>query len=249
MTTARTAPGPSVRDLERIELSVADGTTMFAHVARPPKTVKNPPGILVLQDAYGWTGFLADVAQRFADAGFVAIAPELYHRNGPGITLSYDDEAIITTGDARPKTNPAGLIADGEATYAWLRSEIGNDRIAAFGFCMGGRMAYLLNAHVPLKAAVSFYGSGVPNLLQYAGKQHGTMLMIWAGQDHHIDAAEQRAVYDGLTAAGAQHEQVVFSEAKHGFFCHVRPWVYSESASRQSWALSLELFRVNGILD
>lgn len=241
MTTA------TVRELERVELAVADGTTMHAHVARPAGGAKGSPGILVLQDAYGWTGFLADVTERFAALGFTAIAPELYHRNGHGITYSYDDDSI-TTSPARPKTTPETLIADGEATYSWLKNEIGHDRIGAYGFCMGGRMAYLLNARVPLRAAVSFYGGGCDKLLQYAPQQHGTMVFIWAGRDEHILAPERRAVADGLNAAGVDHEQIVFAQALHGFHCHARPWVYSESAARQSLALSLELFRLNGIL-
>ena len=227
--TVWTAP-----ELECIELAVADGARMVAHVGeRPPKSVADPPGVIVLQDAYGWTGFLADVTERFAAAGFVAVAPELYHRSGHGITLAYDDEAIVARAETRPATTPAGLIADGTAAYAWLRTEVGHERIAAFGFCMGGRTAYLMNAHLPLRAAVSFYGGAIaPQLLNYAAQQHGTLLMFWAGRDHHIDAAEHRATSDGLTAAGADHEQVVFSEAQHGFFCTARPWVVCPNAHR-----------------
>lgn len=237
-----------VRELERVELAVKDGTVMHAHVARPQGGSHGRPGVIVLQDAYGWTGFLADVAERYAAAGFTAIAPELYHRNGHGLTYSYDDDSITTSAD-RPKTTPETLIADGEATYAWLREAVGNDRIAAFGFCMGGRMAYLLNAHVPLRAAVSFYGGGCHRLLQYADKQHGPMVWFWAGRDEHILAPERRAVEDGLDAVGADQEHIVFAQALHGFFCHARSWVYHESAARQAWAMSQELFRITGVVD
>jgi len=232
-------------DLERVELAVGDGSKMIAHVARPAGSVKNAPGVIVMQDAYGWTPFLADVTQRFAGAGFLAIAPEFYHRTGPGITLPYDEE-LLRRGE-RPVLTPQGEIADGEAAYAWLRAETGSDRIAAYGFCMGGRLAYQLNAHVPLKAAVTFYG--VAPTLDEVDKQHGPLLMIWAGLDHHVKKSEITAIVDGLTAAGKQHTQLTFSDAQHGFFCHARPWVYSESATRQSWAISLEFFRTNGILD
>lgn len=231
-------------DLERVELAVSDGTTMHGHVARPARALSNAPGVIVMQDAYGWTPFLADVTRRFADAGFLAIAPEFYHRDGHGITMPYDEE-LLRKGQ-RPTLTAAGEIADGEAAYAWLRSETGNDRIAAYGFCMGGRLAYQLNAHVPLRAAVSFYG--VAPTFDEVASQHAPLLMIWAGLDHHIKLSERRNMADALTAAGKKHTQLVFGDAQHGFFCHAREWVYSESATRQSWAISMEYFRDTGVI-
>lgn len=237
-----------VRSLELVELAVGDGTTMHAHVARPQHRTASSPGVLVLQDAYGWTGFLADICEQYAAMGFTAIAPELYHRNGHGISYSYDDDSI-TKSDERPKTNADTMIADGIATYDWLRNDIGNDRIAAFGFCMGGRMAYLLNSQRPLRAAISFYGGGCHKLLEYAKTQHGTMLFVWAGIDENISAKQTFKVSEGLFEAGVDHEQVTFAKAHHGFFCHTRPWVHSPSAVAQSWAISKELYRIQGIVD
>ena len=232
-------------DLEKVELAVADGTLMIGHVARPRGALKDAPSVIVMQDAYGWTPFLADVTQRFGDAGFLAIAPEFYHRDGHGIQMPYDEE-LLRRGE-RPTLTPAGEIADGTACYEWLHAQTGNDRIAAYGFCMGGRLAYQLNAHVPLRAAVSFYG--VAPTYDDVQKQHAPLLMIWAGLDHHIKLAERRGMADALTAARVKHTQLVFGDAHHGFFCHARPAIYSESATRQSWAISMEFFRDTGILD
>jgi carboxymethylenebutenolidase len=238
MTTTSTVPG-----LERVELAVSDGTTMIGHVARPAGDLKKAPSVVVLQDAYGWTSFLADVVQRFADAGFLAIAPEFYHRDGHGITMPYDEE-LLRRGE-RPTLTREGEIADGKAAYTWLQAQTGNDRIAAYGFCMGGRIAYLLNAHVPFKAAVSFYG--VAPSYDECDKQKSPVLMIWAGLDHHIKLAERRGMADALHAAGAKHDQLVFGDAHHGFFCHARPEIYSEKATNQSWAISMQFFRDNGV--
>jgi carboxymethylenebutenolidase len=234
----------AVPDLESVELQVSDGTMMIGHVARPKGALKDAPSVIVMQDAYGWTPFLADVTQRFADAGFLAIAPEFYHRDGHRITMPYDEE-LLRQGK-RPTLTPAGEMADGKAAFDWLHAQTGNDRITAYGFCMGGRIAYQLNAHVPLKAAVTFYG--VSPTFDECDKQHGPLLMIWAGLDHHIKLAERRGMADALDAAKADHTQLVFGQAEHGFFCHAREWVYSKSATEQSWAISMQFFRDAGVL-
>src|SRR5580658_1159719 len=159
---------------EQVSLAVGDGTRMIAHVARPAAPRANAPGILVFQEAYGVNDYLRSVVARFAEAGFTAIAPELYHRSGDGIVGSYDDghDAIAPYTKA---TTVDGLAADVRAAYDWLATgaRVSPKRIAAVGFCMGGRTAYLANAHVPLAAAVSFYGGNIPRWFEFAGRQSG----------------------------------------------------------------------------
>jgi carboxymethylenebutenolidase len=230
-----------------VEIPVKDRTMMPCYVARPAERADGP-GILVLQDQFGVTNFLRDTADRFAHLGFIAIAPGLYHRTGV-FEMAYEGGY-----DANKPHHKAvtwdGQIADAEAAYDWLLGEgIGADRIGAMGFCMGGRLAYLANAHRPLRAAISFYGGRIaPDLLHHAKAQHGPLLFFWGGRDDVIPQEQVRAVADGLTAAGADHDQVVFSDAGHAFFCHSRPAMYHERASREAWALSMEFLRCQGIL-
>ena len=234
--------------IERVEIAVDDGTTMSAHVARPAVAPADAPGIMVLQDAYGMTPFLRDVTERFAGLGFVAIAPQLYHRTDC-VEIPYDDIEMKLTRPHQRAMTVAGMVADARAAHAWLCAQgVAADRTAAIGFCMGGRLAYLANAHLPLATAISFYGGGVQKLLDLAPRQHGPLLMMWAGQDEHIPNEQHWEVARGLTAAGVRHEQVLFSHAKHGFFCHVRPWVYDPDVSRQAWALTLEMLRMTNVL-
>jgi carboxymethylenebutenolidase len=243
MTTAATA------QLERIEIEVGDGTRMAAHVAWPVRTTKNSPGIVLGQDAFGVTSFLHDVGRRFAALGVVAILPELYHRSGEGQVCSYDDREMVTCRPLQSAMTPDGMIADGVAAYDWLvAQDCPTERIAAMGFCMGGRLSYLINAHRPIKAGISLYGRIPPAIYPYAARQHGEMLMIWGGQDHEIPPEHYRPIADALTAGGARHTQVVLSEAPHAFFCHVRPWTYHEESARLAWALSTELLRQTGVL-
>jgi carboxymethylenebutenolidase len=231
----------------RVTLSVSDGTTMNAYVARPAAATK-APGILVFQEAFGVNEHIRDIADRFASLGFMAIAPELYHRSGPGFEGSYTDFPAVQPHMAA-LTND-GINADIDAAYAWLNGEAGVDatRIAAIGFCMGGRVTYMANARVKLGAAASFYGGGIaPGLLDLASKQAAPILMFWGGLDTHIPSEQYRAVADALAAAKATHEQVVFGQADHGFFCDARA-SYSAVAARQAWGLVKEFFGAYGVL-
>jgi carboxymethylenebutenolidase len=232
---------------ERVTLDVADGTSMSAYVARPEQSTR-APGILVFQEAFGVNAHIRSVADRFAALGFVAIAPELFHRTGPGFEGSYTDFAAVQPHMGAITTD--GLNADVDAAYRWLADQSGADatRIAAIGFCMGGRVAYLANARVKLSAAVSFYGGRIaPDLLPLAPQQQAPILMFWGALDTHIPPEQYRAVADALTEAKATHEQVVFSQADHGFFCDARA-SYNEIASRQALALVKEFFAAYGVL-
>jgi carboxymethylenebutenolidase len=236
----------SSTDTTRVALHVADGTAMNAYVARP-KSGTATAGMLVFQEAFGINAYIRDVTDRFAALGFLAIAPELFHRTGPGFEGRYGDFEAV-----RPHISaltPDGLNADIDASYNWLREEgVDAPRIGAIGFCMGGRVAYMANARVGLGAAISFYGSGiVPDLLPLAQAQRAPILMFWGGLDAHIPPEQYRTVADALTAAKATHEQVVFSQADHGFFCDARP-SYNENASRQAWALVNAFLNVYGLL-
>lgn len=223
-----------------------DGQPMQAFVARPERPGL---GMLVLQEAFGVNGHIRDIAQRYANVGFTAIAPELFHRTAPpGFEAPYGDfEALRPHYSALTSD---GLVADMRAAYGWLANEakVPANRIAAVGYCMGGRCAYLANAAFPLAAAISYYGGGIaPDLLDRASRQHGPILMFWGGLDEHIPSEQYRAVADALTAAGVDHVQVVFSKADHGFNCNARP-SFNPSASRQAFALALEFLRVHGVL-
>lgn len=236
----------SSTDTARVELSVADATMMNAYVARP-KSGTATAGMLVFQEAFGVNAYIRDVTDRFAALGFLAIAPELFHRTGPGFEGSYTDFEAVRPHIAA--LAPGGLNADIDASYEWLRGQgIDAPRIGAIGFCMGGRIAYMANARVQLGAAISFYGGGiVPELLPLAQAQRAPILMFWGGLDTHIPPEQYRTVADALTAAKATHEQVVFSQAGHGFFCNARE-SYNEIASRQAQALVNAFLDVYGLL-
>jgi len=220
---------------EWIELAVEDGTTMRAFTARP----EGPPpqrGLLVFQEAFGVNAHIRDVTERFAAAGFVAIAPELYHRTAPGFDARYDD---LPTAMAQLKQIAVdGLEADVRAAFGWLDRAGVAHNAASVGYCMGGRVSFVANSTVPLKAGVSYYGGGLPPLVGRAPKLSGPMLFFWGGLDHHIPIEQRQAVIAAVSDSGKTFVDVVFSNADHGFFCDARP-SYQPAAAAQAWRLTL----------
>ncbi|HXM68422.1 MAG TPA: dienelactone hydrolase family protein [Candidatus Acidoferrum sp.] len=228
---------------EKLEVSVADGTRMAAYVARPQQNGPHP-GLLVFQEAFGVNHHIRNVTERFAREGYVAIAPELFHRSAPpGFEASYTDFPsvmphlqAVTAETAEP---------DIRAAYDWLRSnaQVKQNEISSVGFCLGGRVSFIANSIVALHAAVSFYGGGIaPGLLSRALKQHAPILLIWGGLDKHITPEHRRAVTDALGAHNKIYVNAEFSRADHGFFCDERA-AYEPHSARQVWALTLEFLR------
>jgi len=218
---------------DRIELRVNDGTMMSAYVARP-EAGRFHSGILVFQEAFGVNGHIREVTDRFAREGYIAVAPELFHRTAPGFEGNYADFESARPHRAALKNET--MEADIHAAYEWIHAE-SNGNIASVGFCLGGRASFLANASVPLKAAVSFYGGGIaPGLLDRIPKLHSPMMMFWGGLDKHISPDEIRAVTDALRNAKKDFTNIEFSYADHAFFCDARP-NYNNTASIQAWEL------------
>jgi carboxymethylenebutenolidase len=225
-----------------VTLDVADGTTARAFVARPePELAHAAPALLLFQEAFGVNAHMRDVAGRFAGQGYVVIAPEMYHRTAdPGYEAGYNDFDSV-----RPHLKALtadGIIADARAAMEWLIRDpaVDSTRIAAVGYCMGGRCAFLANTELSLRAAVSYYGGSIPagRAAQLAAPQ----LFFWGGRDQHIPVAQRQALLDALTEANRSYVNVEMSDAGHGFFCDQRP-SYHPDAAAESWALTLEFLR------
>jgi carboxymethylenebutenolidase len=215
---------------QKVSLQVADGSAMNAHVARPADGGMHP-GLLVFQEAFGVNAHIREVTERFARAGMVAIAPELFHRTGAGFEGDYNDFS-----SAMPHMrgmSVEGLARDIRAAYDFLLGDpqVRKEAIASIGFCMGGRASFLANATLPLQAAISFYGGGIaPGLLPRVADLHAPILFFWGGRDKHIGQEQIRAVVDECQRAGKPYVNVEISDADHGFFCNARSSYHPEAA-------------------
>jgi carboxymethylenebutenolidase len=230
-------------------VTVSDGTTMRLFVARPD-TPGPHPGLIVCQEAFGVNSHIRDVTLRYAGRGFVAVAPELYHRTGTGVEGRYDDFPGMQP-HFSAITNE-GMAADLHAAHDWLSADgdVDASRTAAIGYCMGGRAAFLANAELPLRAAVSYYGGGIAQqLLGRVSELHGPQLMFWGGRDTHVPPEQHRAIDDALRAAGKPYTTVEFGEGDHGFFCDERA-SYNPDVAAEAWALTLAFFArtVGGVM-
>ncbi|HSM84884.1 MAG TPA: dienelactone hydrolase family protein [Candidatus Limnocylindrales bacterium] len=227
---------------ETVTLQIADGSSMDAYVARPEGS-SSLPGMIVLQEAFGVNSHIRAICNRFAGEGYVAIAPELFHRTAPGFQGDYKD-FNATLPHMRAMTTQ-GAEADLQAVFHWLQEQkaVQSDNICSVGYCMGGRISFLANSVLPLRAAASYYGGGIaPALLDRGPRLHAPMLFFWGGLDKHISPEQRNAVIEALSKAGKTYVNVEFSDADHGFNCDERG-SYQPRASRQAWALLLEFLK------
>lgn len=231
---------------EYVTLSVNDGTEMRAWVARP-KDKGVHPGLLVFQEAFGVNAHIRDVAVRFAREGFLAIAPELFHRTAPGFEGRYDE--LPNAMNHVRALDDSKTAADQRAAHQWLLRGGGeNLPVAAVGYCMGGRAAFLAAITLPLACAVCYYGGGIapnahnPGLLGRASGLQSPLLFFWGGRDRHVPPEQTRAVADALRMAGKNFVNVEISNADHAFFCDARP-SYNPAAAALAWPLTLNFLR------
>ena len=221
-----------------IELQASDNTSFQAYVSKPSSNGKHP-AILVMQEAFGINNHIRNVCDRFAAQGYVAIAPELFHRTAPkGFTAPYSDFALAFPHYMAITTE--GLSADFVACYKWLQRQefVVAEKIGTVGFCMGGKCSFLANAILPLSASVSYYGGKTSDYASMAAQLHAPQLFFWGGQDHHIPEEEIQVVIDALKGADKPYTNVMISDAHHGFNCDERP-SYHPTAAKESWAMTL----------
>ena len=221
-----------------IELEVADGTRMRAWLARPEDRAK-APGLIVYQEAFGVNEHIRELCEKFAAEGFVALAPEIYHRTAAGMEFAYTDYPTVKEHMAQMTLE--SIEADARAVAAWFDrdKQAGGNALGAIGYCMGGRMAYLANTMLPLACAASYYGGQMHAYADRAPKLHGPQLLIWGGLDAAITWEQRPLLIEALNEAKKPFIDMVISDAHHGFSCDMRPAVYSGAATRQARGLAL----------
>ena len=229
--------GAPVRS-EDVVLEAADGTRFAAFFAQPDDGAR--VGIVVLPDVRGLYGFYEQLALRFAERGYAAVAFDYFGRTA-GVSKRDDEFPYM---DHVAQTTPETIAQDVRAAVEHLRSPGGGacETVFAVGFCYGGRHAWLATADGHgLAGAVGFYGStgernGAPGPTQRAAEFAAPILALQAGADQNILPEHNAAFDQALTAAGVEHEIVVYDGAPHSFFD--RQEDYAEQ-SADAWARTL----------
>src|SRR6266436_3311749 len=181
------------------------GLLMRIYVVRPKRAARG--GLLVFQEIFGVNEHIRDVTSRFAREGYLAAAPELFHRTGSGFESGYTD---MTPGRTHAQaTTVEGLAADIRATFDWWQNSGGaKPGIAAIGYCMGGRVATLAAMTVPLACSVAYYGGGIApypfyrvNLIGRISEIQCPILFCWGGLDGFIKPEQVHMVTEAMHAA------------------------------------------------
>jgi len=230
---------------EWVTIPVADGTSMDLFLARPADQGDHHAAVIVLQEIWGVNGHIRDVCDRFARLGYTAAAPDVFHRTAPRFEVPYTD---LAGREQAAQLTAEGVQADLAAAHAHLvgllEASTNDPKVAACGFCMGGRLAFFANATLPLACAASFYGGGIASHPELAEKQHGPLMLFWGGKDRFITKEHRRQIADGLEAAGKRFTEINVGHADHGFFCNERP-VYDAEAAREAWGMITAFFQTN----
>jgi carboxymethylenebutenolidase len=226
---------------ETIEIA-SGGGRMPAYVAKP-RAGGSRSAVIVLMEAFGLVPNLEKEADRIARMGYVAIAPDVYHRQVPDNTASYDD--LPKAVGMMRKLSDAEFLDDMRATLGYLRStaEVGSSPIGVTGFCMGGRLAFLSACALPgeIQASAPFYGGGIGALLDRAGAIRCPLHLFFGQLDFFIPQEEVRRIDARLRALGLDYAIDNYEGAVHGFCCEERRDSYHAAAAKDAWS-KLEAF-------
>ncbi len=234
-----------------VKIPVADGE-IPAYRAMPAKG-KSFPTVLVVQEIFGVHEHIKDICRRFAKLGHLAVAPELYARQGDVSKMTNINEIIS---NVVSKVPDAQVMSDLDAAVAWAKKSGGGNtsKLGITGFCWGGRIVWLYAAHNPnLDAGVAWYGRlvGQPNELQpkhpidLAAQIKAPVLGLYGGKDPGIPNETVERMREALKKANSKSEIILYPDAPHGFHADYRP-TYRKEQAEDGWNRLREWFKKHG---
>ena len=234
-----------------VKIPVSDGT-IPAYRAQPA-IGSNFPVILVVQEIFGVHAYIQDVCRRLAKLGYLAIAPEMFYRQGDVSKLTdiAQIRAIVS------KVPDEQVLSDLDATVTWAaKSAKGNiEKLGITGFCWGGRITWLYAAHnYNVKAGVAWYGRLVgestpltpKHPIDIAKNLQSPVLGLYGGKDTGISLDTVEQMRDRLKGCSTNSEIIVYPEAPHAFHADYRP-SYRQADAEDGWKRLQEWFKKNGV--
>jgi carboxymethylenebutenolidase len=227
-----------------ITIDTSDGQ-MPAFEASPGDTAKG--GIVVVQEAFGVTAHIEHVCIRLAEAGWHAVAPAFFHRQGSPV-LAYDD--LNSVMPVMKELGPDGITTDLIASFAHLEAAgFAASQTGIVGFCMGGSVTFYAATLRKLGAAVTFYGGGVaegrfglPSLIEQAPQLQTPWLGLYGDLDQGIPSHDVDQLRKVAAEARVPTEIVQYPDADHGFNCNDRPAVFNAAVAAAAWDRTLHWF-------
>lgn len=234
-----------------VKIPVQDGT-IPAYRAMPAEGGRFPV-ILVVQEIFGVHEHIKDICRRLAKLGYLAIAPEMYARQGDVSKLEGIPEIIKIVS----KVPDAQVMSDLDAAVAWAQASNKADtaKLGITGFCWGGRIVWLYGAHNPnLKAGVAWYGRLVGQAddlhpkhpVDVAASIKAPILGLYGAADNGIPVATVEKMRTAMKDAGKTAEIIVYPDTPHAFFADYRP-SYRKDQAEDGWKRMLEWFKTNGV--
>jgi len=236
---------------ERVKVPVGS-LSMPAYLARPTAH-GTYPAVLVFMEIFGVNHHIRSVADRVAAEGYVALAPDVFHRTAPGIELKYDTDGLQRGIGLMTQVTTSEAMADVAGARAYLknRSEVGGRGVGAMGFCFGGHLTYLSACEQPIAAAASFYGGGIavgspgndgPPTIARTPQITGRILCLFGAKDGYIPKEQVDAITQALAEAKVRSEVIVYPGVGHGFFCDERA-DYDATSAADAWARVTAMFK------
>lgn len=236
-----------------ITIKTADGP-MRSYFNAPSGRGGPHPGVVVLQEAYGVNAYVKSVCDRLADAGYTAVAPELFHRTSTHLEIPYLERETALA--ELKKLSNATLLEDVGAAVAELRErrEVDPRRIAVLGFCMGGFAALLAGLSTAVPAIVAFYpgllvrqreGFAIEPIVEKLATMRPATQVHFGGDDTSITSEDRLAIKQALDASPCVHQVLVHDGANHGFHSHDREQTYHPQAAEEAWHETLGWLKEN----
>lgn len=222
-----------------VQVTTQDGQKMQAFEVLSSK--KDAPGLVLIQEIFGINSSMRQLANNWADRGFNVWCPDLFFRSEPGLALDPNNQSQFELGvELMQEMDGDKTLKDLESTRAQLAKKLGHDNIVAVGYCLGGRLVVEMAAHSPIKAAVSYYGVNLENVLPPLGNAAPTLLHI-AEKDKWVQG-EALNIIQAEAAKRDQWESYVYPGCDHAF---ARPngMHFDEKANALATQRSVEFFQ------
>jgi len=228
-------------ELGRTQVTAGDGVAFDALLATPDSGTG--PGLVLFQEIFGVGPYIEAVAERLTGLGYVVLAPDLFWRIEPNLVLPHDEGGLVKAMETAQQFDPEAGLADCDAALAHVRSlpEV-TGGAGVIGFCFGGTLAFQVAARSSPDAAVSYYGSGVPDSLALADRITCPLLLHFGGDDPYLPAEQVEAVRLAL-AGRAGVELHVHEGAGHAFDNHEAPAFHQPDAAATAWAQTTDFLR------
>ena len=201
------------------------------------------PGLLLIQEIYGISDYIRDVADDLAGLGYVVAAPDLFWRLQPGYQAKHDEEGLQRSLEMGSRFDAEQGVADSVAALDHLAAlpEV-EGGLGVIGFCLGGTIAYFVAGQAEVAAVVSFYGSGVPDHLDVLDRIAGPVQFHFGGSDPYIPR-EQVAKVEAAAAGKPNVEVHVEEDAGHAFHNRKAPMFHMPEPAARAWQRTEEFLR------